>query len=101
MAGRQYGATWTKMRNQRIRQAADHNEPCCRCGQPIDYQLPGNTRWGPTLDHLDPLHTTAGAGLYNIDRARPAHLRCNIRRGNATRRGVGTPAPTPRHLTWP
>ena len=55
MAGRQYGATWTKMRNQRIRQAADHNEPCCRCGQPIDYQLPGNTRWGPTLDHLDPL----------------------------------------------
>lgn len=80
MAGRQYGAHWTKMRNQRIRQAADHQEPCCRCGQPIDYQLPGNTRWGPTLDHLDPL--AHGGDMHpDPDRLAPAHLHCNSRHG--------------------
>ena len=75
-----YTKAWTKLRNQRIKQAAHNQEPCCRCHRPIDYQLPGNHRDGPTLDHLHPL-AHGGELLAEIELLAPAHMRCNSRHG--------------------
>ena len=75
-----YTKAWTKLRNQRIKQAAHNHEPCCRCGRPIDYQLPGNNPDGPTLDHLHPL-AHGGELLAEIELLAPAHMRCNSRHG--------------------
>lgn len=84
-----YGAAWTKMRNQRIKQAALNDEPCCRCGSQIDYTLKGNSRYGPTLDHLHPL-SHGGTLLAEPDLLAPAHNHCNSRHGGR----IGNRSPT-------
>jgi hypothetical protein len=71
---------WRKLRQQRLALARTNNEPCCRCGQPIDYALSGASKWGPTCDHLDP--TSQGhPELTTPDRLGPAHRQCNISHG--------------------
>lgn len=52
----------------------------CRMGDPLidlalEYPHPGYF----TVHHLDPL--ALGGALLNLDRARPAHLRCNTAQG--------------------
>ena len=75
-----YGPAWPRLRKQRMDAARATDEPCCRCGRPIDYQLKGNTPWGPTVDHLDPL-SLGGDINPDMNRLAPAHLRCNSRHG--------------------
>ena len=74
-----------RQRRKRLDLAKQSDEPCCRCGKPIDYDMPPSQWRHPmyaTLDHLDgiadgyPVITTA-------DRLGPAHKVCNERAGAA------------------
>jgi 5-methylcytosine-specific restriction endonuclease McrA len=71
---------WTKLAKQRITIAATNQEPCCRCGQPINYQLDGRNRDGPTADHLHPL-AHGGQLTPPLEFLAPAHRHCNARHG--------------------
>jgi len=71
---------WIKLRRARIAIARANQEPCCRCGGDIDYTLKGNTRYGPTCDHLHPL-AHGGELLPPMELLAPAHMICNAKHG--------------------
>lgn len=84
------------LKAKRMTRARRANERCCRCGEPIDYDLDPNDRMGPTCDHLDPL-VHGGAMLATLDRLAPAHRSCNSSHGASLKR-PGTPKPTEKPL---
>lgn len=74
------------------RQHEAEQRPCCKCRQPIDYQLthPNPMAW--TWEHLDPI-ADGGPALAPADRLDAAHQRCNSADGarrSANRRRIGT-----------
>ena len=71
---------WHKARTLRMSLARANQEACCRCGQPIDYTLHGNQRYGPTIDHLVPLQA-GGEIAPTPDLLAPAHRACNSSHG--------------------
>ena len=82
---------WRRLRARRLKIAEDAGEPCCRCHREIDYQLPGNVPWGPTVDHLYPM-VTGGDELPAIDEVGPAHRQCNSKHGGVlgnVKQGIG------------
>lgn len=65
---------------------------CCRCGQPIDYNLDYPDDGSFSVDHLKPLstHPHLAEDPDNLD---AAHLRCNKNAGNrGDRPGLGRPS---------
>ncbi|MFE7354381.1 HNH endonuclease [Streptomyces sp. NPDC057543] len=56
--------------------------PCWLCGHNIDGTLNAKHSMSFTLDHLVPL--SKGGDLLDPANARPAHRRCNSKRGNRT-----------------
>ena len=66
---------------QRLTIAEANNEPCARCGQPIDYTLDRRTRWGATADHINPL-AHGHPELVPLDQLAPAHHTCNSKHGS-------------------
>jgi hypothetical protein len=75
-------ASYKRSRKTRLATAIANDEPCCRCGGPIDWTLSGNHPAGPTLDHLDAvLHT--GTEDATQDRLAFSHNRCNKRHGGS------------------
>jgi 5-methylcytosine-specific restriction endonuclease McrA len=69
------GRPWRRVRAQVL---AD-NPTCWLCGHPIDLTLPATHTMSPTVDHV----TALAAGGQERDPAnlRPAHRRCNSRKG--------------------
>jgi hypothetical protein len=61
--------------------ARRHDWPCSICGEPFDWSLPYYDAMACTADHVAPL-ATGGAILGPL---RPAHRRCNSRRGDGTK----------------
>jgi 5-methylcytosine-specific restriction endonuclease McrA len=61
--------------------------PCWLCGHEIGYQLDARHPLSFTLDHEVPL--SKGGDLLDRANARPAHRRCNSRKGDRT------PSPQP------
>lgn len=55
--------------------------PCWLCNEAIDYEAVGNDPASFSADHIDAV-STGGAEIYGA-RLSPAHLHCNIVRGNA------------------
>jgi len=66
-------------------QVRARRDPCCMCGQPIDYHAPPRTRWSFSLEH--PSSVVNGGDVLDSDNAEAAHYGCNSKRGGATRRG--------------
>lgn len=60
------------------------NLPCALCGQPIDYDASGRSRYGFTTDHITPL-AKGGELLPGAEGMRPAHHGCNSKRGAGNR----------------
>ena len=56
-------------------------EPICiRCHQPVDMNLPRNSRWGASADH-EPAIALTGELLPSMDGAGISHLDCNRKHG--------------------
>jgi hypothetical protein len=72
--------SWNTLRLQRLAMAREDDEPCCRCGGQIHYELSGNHPFGPTIDHLDPL-VMGHSEIVPLDRLAPSHQRCNASHG--------------------
>ena len=66
-------SNWGGNRSVRLRRlvAAEYGNECWLCGQPIDGL--------PSADHVIP---RSRGGDDSIENLRPAHLRCNMARGN-------------------
>lgn len=77
MSGPRSTHTYQTARQACIDTGAANHTPCAWCGRPIDYQLPGTHRWGPTADHI---HELARGGPITGP-LRPMHQRCNAQRG--------------------
>ena len=80
----QAGWSWVQLRNKRIAMARSRAEPCCLCGQPIDYTLKGIDPWGPTAEHHNAVKTN-GKVVVPLEELGVAHLTCNSRSGGALR----------------
>ena len=76
---RGYGTAWDKLVAQAKRA---YPSVCWLCGYAIDPSATGRWRW--SLDHLDPI-AIHGTATPTLDRVRPAHLACNVRRSNKAR----------------
>ena len=76
---RGYGTAWDKLCAQARRA---YPPVCWLCGRGIDLTAKGRWRW--SLDHLDPI-AQHGTAIPTLDRVRPAHLSCNVRRSNKAR----------------
>jgi 5-methylcytosine-specific restriction endonuclease McrA len=63
---------------------------CWLCREPINLDLPRTHPFGLSLDHVQP---RSQGGTDAVSNLRPAHLRCNLRRG-ARRPGTVRPATT-------
>jgi 5-methylcytosine-specific restriction endonuclease McrA len=57
---------------------------CHICGRHVDKELPPYLPGSPTIDELIPV--SKGGSPYDRSNCRLAHLRCNVRRGNGSRR---------------
>jgi hypothetical protein len=68
---------------------------CWLCNRPIDPTLPKSHPMSRTVDHLD-ARATHGYHLPHIERVRPAHRRCNSKRGTGARR----PKPVKASRDW-
>lgn len=70
-----------KSKAARKRLWAAQNQPCVRCGQPIDYSLPWDDLQAVTEEHIVPWSTNPDL---RDDPANlgPAHASCNKSRGN-------------------
>jgi hypothetical protein len=62
--------------------AAANNEPCALCHKPINYQLDGRTKWGPTIDHITGVRYTGTADVTDpLTELQPAHRHCQNKQG--------------------
>lgn len=57
---------------------------CWICGELIDLAVRNPHPMSATADHVIPLHD--GGSLLDPNNLRPAHRRCNVQRGNVTRK---------------
>ncbi len=65
----------------------DRDKPCCRCGAPIRWDLPGNQPLGPSIDHLGTkVATVVGMSkgqarrlLHDTSQLAVSHFACNAR----------------------
>lgn len=85
---------WPALRAQVLRDAEMQDTPCVRCGEPIDYQAPSNTKHGPTVDHIGTPVSLGGAVIADVSELAPAHRSCNSKAGarlsnHKRRRGAG------------
>lgn len=74
-------AAYRRTRKRLMKIWADTNQPCIRCGWPIDYTLSGRHPDGPTFDHLDAVAHTGTEQVYDDSRAAPSHNHCNSKAG--------------------
>ena len=65
---------WKAIRRNRVASARNHNEPCCRCGLPIDYDLRWPDRGSPEVDHIVPV---ARGGTDEPTNLGVSHKSCN------------------------
>ena len=79
-AGQLGNARWQKLRASMLREWRLDEAPCWVCKQPIDYDLPGNTPQGPSVDHI--IERADGGDVWDRDNLAPAHMACNSRRSN-------------------
>lgn len=85
------GRPWRRHRGRMVDYWRRNQTPCWLCGEPINWDLPYrdpltglvNSDFG-TLDHLDPI--SLGGAPHDPQRSAPAHMGCNSKRGNGTRR---------------
>lgn len=75
--------TWQKFRAGILATAAEADQPCWICRQPIDYTLRGRQPAAPSLDHLVPRFL--GGELLDPANVIPCHFGCNSRRGAVQR----------------
>lgn len=61
------------------RVVAEYGPRCWLCGKAIAVELPRTSPRGLSIDHVVPRSKGGSNALANL---RPAHLRCNISRGN-------------------
>jgi len=66
---------WVYLRNREL--AFANSDTCWLCGQTIDMTLKWPDPWSKSADHVMPL----SRGGHMHGELRPAHLRCNKRRG--------------------
>lgn len=74
-------AAWRKLSAQRKAMAREHDEHCCRCHRPIDYDLDSRHKMGCTIDHLTNPIGLGGDQLPPLADLGPAHRTCNSRHG--------------------
>jgi hypothetical protein len=75
---------WTKASKELKRQARADDAPCFLCGKRIDYDAPMRSPWSFTADHVVSLES-GGPLVPEQGGLRPAHRRCNSRRGSGNR----------------
>ena len=71
---------WRELKKRRMAVARTHDEPCCRCGKEIDYDLRYPDPWAANMDHLEPV-AEGGAAIPSFAAVAPAHSRCNSSHG--------------------
>lgn len=64
------------------------NTPCCICGQPIDYTLPGTDDLGMSVEHIK-ARSTHPHLTWDPGNWAPAHLGCNRAKGNRSPVEIG------------
>ena len=90
------GSRRRKIRSRLLAYASANGLPCAICGRPIDYTLSwwvdpadGKRKRHPLSFEVDEIvPVSKGGSPYEWENVRPAHRRCNQRRGN------GDPPPT-------
>jgi hypothetical protein len=89
MRPRGSGPRWRRLRAQvRVRQ-----EPCCRCGQSIDYTLAYPDPNSFSVDHYPHPYSTHPHLAEDPGNCHAAHLRCNQSAGNTgVQPGLGEPS---------
>ena len=91
-ATRPAGRRWAKLK----RQVRARREPCCRCGQAIDYALPYPDPNCFSVDHYPHAVSTHPWLAWDPGNLHAAHLVCN-QSGGARGEGPGLGAPSE---TW-
>jgi hypothetical protein len=72
---------WIAFAKKRMALARANNEqPCHMCGRELNYALDGRHRFGPTVDHMEPL-AWGGELLPPMEMTRIVHRSCNSRQG--------------------
>jgi 5-methylcytosine-specific restriction endonuclease McrA len=79
------GRPWRRLRARILAES----DVCWLCGKP----------GADSIDHVVPLSIDPSLA-HDITNLRPAHLRCNSRRGNGTRSGQAMTPPMPRSRQW-
>lgn len=77
---RNLGRSGRPYRRFRLLVLKTYGNVCYLCGRAIDLDLPARHPESWTVEHLDPV--SLGGAVLDLDRARPAHYRCNSARGN-------------------
>lgn len=65
-----------------------NNEPCCICGQAIDYRLPPTDPDGMTIQHVKSRSTHPHL-TWDRSNWEPAHAQCNKSAGIEVQTGLG------------
>jgi 5-methylcytosine-specific restriction endonuclease McrA len=88
------GAAWRRARAIVLANATT----CEICGGALDFEAPPRSRWAPSVDHIVPLVTVAGAAAdeqravaLDPSNLRAVHLGCNSRRGARAKSGARKP----------
>lgn len=71
---------WRRLRARRVAIGRDADEPCFRCGGPIDWDASGQSPMGPSADHIVPV-ALSGEEIVSLDELAVAHLSCNSAHG--------------------
>lgn len=83
---------------QQLAAAIKANTPqpwtCHLCRRPINPDLTGDHRWGPTVDHIQPI--SRGGPAYDPDNLALAHRWCNTSKHNRPTQ----PPPPPTSRDW-
>jgi len=82
---RSLGRTGSKFLSARS-YVLEHNQICWLCGELIDMRLKAPDPMAPTVDHIIPVKDLAQDDplLWDPKNMKPAHQRCNSRRGAGT-----------------
>jgi hypothetical protein len=71
---------WQKIRRRVVAAARARDDPCAKCGLPINYSASGRTPTGPSVDHAYPLVTHPGLAL-DESLLQVVHTTCNASAG--------------------
>lgn len=77
MASKRNDASYIRKRDALKRHARANDAPCHLCSRPIDYEAKYPAPLSFTADHVE----AVAAGGHMLGELRPAHARCNSRRG--------------------